>query len=327
MRLRFDRPHLSITGPVSDEELPNFLVIVGRNGSGKTHLLEAISNGACQVEPAMPTPPVPQPPQPYGFNRYGPQRRAFPPPQPARYVAFGGFKDFPRSLVTPTRSIASIELFGTNVVTLKAQHQNANDLKIAVETSGLATKAAMDEMELATGKSIVDMTEEELKVHAPPVLGVHDPFNVALADLFVDFLARREELDQANYRWERGRSTTRPMSLEEFDTQLRPPWDVVNDVLADMDFPFRVDPPRSLLTDQYSASFTDVDSGAVVSFEALSAGEKVLVALALLEYTAASEVAVWRFPSLVLLDEPDVGLHPALVERLVNVLDSVLVQR
>ena len=45
MRLEFQRRHLSIIGFPSIE-LPALTIILGLNGSGKTHLLQAIQNGA-----------------------------------------------------------------------------------------------------------------------------------------------------------------------------------------------------------------------------------------------------------------------------------------
>ena len=45
MRLWFDKKHLSITA-FPKIELPKFTTIVGLNGSGKTHLLQAIANGS-----------------------------------------------------------------------------------------------------------------------------------------------------------------------------------------------------------------------------------------------------------------------------------------
>ena len=50
MRLQFVSEYKSITGPISNQDLPNFLVISGLNGSGKTHLLEALAGGNMAVE-------------------------------------------------------------------------------------------------------------------------------------------------------------------------------------------------------------------------------------------------------------------------------------
>lgn len=49
MKLTFRQQHKSITG-LPTAELPNFVVITGKNGSGKTHLLEAIKSGSVVAE-------------------------------------------------------------------------------------------------------------------------------------------------------------------------------------------------------------------------------------------------------------------------------------
>jgi AAA15 family ATPase/GTPase len=49
MKLIFQRPYKSIKSlPII--ELPDFVIITGVNGSGKTHLLQAISNSCVQIE-------------------------------------------------------------------------------------------------------------------------------------------------------------------------------------------------------------------------------------------------------------------------------------
>ena len=49
IKLSFDHPYLSVK-PFSDLELPSFTLVTGLNGSGKTHLLQAIANGRIRTE-------------------------------------------------------------------------------------------------------------------------------------------------------------------------------------------------------------------------------------------------------------------------------------
>ena len=53
MRLEFKHKYLSIKG-LTAVELPNFAVLIGRNGVGKTQLLDAVKNGHISVAD-MPT--------------------------------------------------------------------------------------------------------------------------------------------------------------------------------------------------------------------------------------------------------------------------------
>src|SRR4051812_18679818 len=58
--LTFSKPHRSIRA-LPEVTLPDFAVITGVNGSGKSHLLEAINNGSV-VTPGVSIPPQPVPP-------------------------------------------------------------------------------------------------------------------------------------------------------------------------------------------------------------------------------------------------------------------------
>ena len=48
MRIKFERPYLSIKN-LNEIDLKDFTMLIGRNGVGKTHLLEAIENGSVSV--------------------------------------------------------------------------------------------------------------------------------------------------------------------------------------------------------------------------------------------------------------------------------------
>jgi recombinational DNA repair ATPase RecF len=52
MKLDFRKSHRSINS-FSSVEIPNFSIIVGVNGSGKTHLLESIHNGSIENDVAV----------------------------------------------------------------------------------------------------------------------------------------------------------------------------------------------------------------------------------------------------------------------------------
>ena len=57
MRLNFVRSYKSIIGPVADGEISNLVVLSGLNGTGKSHLLEAIADGAITVDDVQPQSP------------------------------------------------------------------------------------------------------------------------------------------------------------------------------------------------------------------------------------------------------------------------------
>ena len=52
LRLTYAKPHLSIT-EFPETEIPDFTLITGVNGAGKTHLLQSISRGFIEVTPHL----------------------------------------------------------------------------------------------------------------------------------------------------------------------------------------------------------------------------------------------------------------------------------
>jgi len=50
MLLKYVAPHISINSAFEPIELPDFTILTGLNGSGKTHLLKAIDKGHCQID-------------------------------------------------------------------------------------------------------------------------------------------------------------------------------------------------------------------------------------------------------------------------------------
>ena len=55
MKIEFKQPHLSITEFDPIESNINFMILTGKNGSGKTQLLEALDNGSAQIDSIKPT--------------------------------------------------------------------------------------------------------------------------------------------------------------------------------------------------------------------------------------------------------------------------------
>src|SRR5258708_37168496 len=50
MNLRYKENYKSIETPFSEIDLPNFVVLTGKNGSGKTHLLREIKEGKFLID-------------------------------------------------------------------------------------------------------------------------------------------------------------------------------------------------------------------------------------------------------------------------------------
>ncbi len=107
-----------------------------------------------------------------------------------------------------------------------------------------------------------------------------------------------------------------------------PPWILLRTVLEAAGLPFIINEPSELpllsqITSNQTFQFELRDSeGRLVPLNRLSSGERVLMSTANWRYSA--EVAGRAF-KLLLLDEPDAHLHPALVRKFLNIVEKVFV--
>lgn len=121
MQLSFAHPHLSISAfpPV---EIPAFTVIIGLNGSGKSHLLQAIANGQV-ANSIVPTAPGTDIKNNRNIKLLG---------QDSSLPDIGQAYDRPPALSGPATQMGSFERIRTELLAdQRAELENATDHKIA----------------------------------------------------------------------------------------------------------------------------------------------------------------------------------------------------
>ncbi|REC52675.1 hypothetical protein DRF62_15260 [Chryseobacterium piscium] len=112
--------------------------------------------------------------------------------------------------------------------------------------------------------------------------------------------------------------------FKDLTENITPPWIVFNEILKKAEFKY---------TTEYISSPNDEEPAAVnlvdnitrkhISFESLSSGEKTIMALIFVLYNAANN---GKFPEVLLFDEPDAHLHPSLAKLFLDVIQDVLVK-
>ncbi len=114
------------------------------------------------------------------------------------------------------------------------------------------------------------------------------------------------------------------LSSSEFrDKYGPPPWEVLNEILAAAKMQFTVTDPTNLdIIDKFECRMRDSATGATVSFTELSSGEQVIVSTVFWLFNSRNKAV---FPKLLLLDEPDAHLHPALTKQFLNVVTEAIV--
>lgn len=108
------------------------------------------------------------------------------------------------------------------------------------------------------------------------------------------------------------------------------PWFVLNDVLATIGIRYRFNNPDFKLNDlerTFNLKLEDVEDKRSILVNALSTGEKVLLAIVILLYQTQDGLEVAKKPKMLLLDEVDACLHPAFTKVLLEMLLKHIVEK
>lgn len=138
---------------------------------------------------------------------------------------------------------------------------------------------------------------------------------------------RRYELNKYNrYLAEVGGEKIDYMSDELFRQRFgNRPWNIINEIVESIfenKFHFNA-LDEKLKSYSYNATLIQKDTGLAISSDSLSSGEKTLLWLALTLFNSQyyNSDAV-KSPKILLLDEPDAFLHPQMVVKMYDVLNS-----
>jgi energy-coupling factor transporter ATP-binding protein EcfA2 len=279
-------------------DIPGFAILTGKNGSGKTQLLEIMAYHFSGASPPEFGPnPLPVEVQTTGVT-YTPDEIA--------YVPSGG-----RFSGGPAVSLQTMAQFRQQALQhVRNMHGQRNDIPSFIRSHRILNRLG--------GK-------------VPPSHGDQKPFEELLndADFVADdiditagltyvFMAHRFKLIQAHERKTPG--------FDKDGKFLGPaPWDVLNEALGAAGFPYQVISPLGTdLLGHYDLRLKDQSSGLEIAARDLSSGEKVLLQLVLWLFSASKQ---GQFPKLLLLDEPDAHLHPSMTTQFLDVISEVLVNR
>ena len=156
-------------------------------------------------------------------------------------------------------------------------------------------------------------------------MGQNDFFTAQFALIFKNYHKRQLENDLNELYISKGQTHTKPfLTIEEFEGKYGiPPWDFVNKILLETKIPYEVNSPVGTRMDSnFVFKLKDRIKGFEISSKDLSTGEKVLMSLALAIYNTGGNSGK---PELLLLDEPDAGLHPSMSKMMVDVLNKNIV--
>jgi len=102
------------------------------------------------------------------------------------------------------------------------------------------------------------------------------------------------------------------------------PWQVFNEILEEAKFKYRIQEP-DYQPNNYDVSIKleDLYNGNLIDIHSLSSGERTILSLILALYNSNNI----EFPELILFDEPDSSLHPSMSKQMLDVLQNIFVAK
>lgn len=307
MQIRIYKIHKSIIPP-SEFELPNFSVLTGKNGSGKTHLLEAIADptkSKVYLNEKLVTNI-----RYIGFNALNPNiQETFDPLSISHYIknAWNYYNNARQSYLVNQATNYDINTFLGY---------------ISDENTKIFVKIIIKE----TKKTLLQLNEDDFNNNFDISLIQQNDFFTSQFSLIFKNYQKIQEENRINEYYEHKRYPTLKPSISEKDFEIKygiPPWDFVNNILAEMNIPYKVNSPIGThINSSFNFKLIDREKGFEISSNDLSTGEKTLMSLALGIYNSGSNLVK---PEVLLLDEPDAGLHPSMSKKMIEVLNKNIV--
>jgi ABC-type branched-subunit amino acid transport system ATPase component len=362
MRLIFSTAHKSITD-LSEQNLPDFVVLTGVNGAGKSHLLQAIDNNSVLVDGVSINSKFPQnqskPIRLFDWATLVPQDSGvFAPSQitqerydlwndlsqrihPHRNQILDVLRQYNRSDLISQNigSIArmtDIDLMRTGSTAEQAQQilESIQNLDLSF-TQNLSTQYGD-----GSRTNLINRIKEKSKI---PLLAFEEedffdnfPIGWKPIDIFQQSFGRLFSEYQKNFinnsLKELANSKGKPMKFlsdEDFiDNYGNPPWKFLNSILEKANLDFRINQPDEFDIDrQYEPILTNRIRNTRIKFADLSSGEKILMSFALCLYYAEDRRQLVNYPKVLLFDEIDAPLHPSMTQSLLTTIQEILVQQ
>lgn len=337
-------------------DLPPFVILTGRNGSGKTHLLEALRDGKVKSSLVgnVQTDVILYDwnsiiPKDTGvfhthqyltersnwFNQIRQHQEQILPNIQEQVIALGVPEEYCSSLYKIRNlSKTKISEFSADENVDRIYEQVKNILKQQGQQVYSQTqryigdenwKKVVPEVAIEKPELFLETSESKFFGEKKLLWGEVDPFQQAFGRLFSTYRDLIHQNDRLQKYPPEDSEMVHLDSTQFIAEHGEPPWDFVNKILDVCELDFRVNSPPLHETSSFEPKLNKLSSDVEMRFGDLSSGEKVLMSFALCLYNASDARQKKRFPRLLLLDEVDAPLHPSMVVSLLNTIQSVLV--
>lgn len=313
MKISISQKHKSIPANL-EFELPDFCILTGKNGSGKSHLLEAIANRTIS-----------------SITSEGGTI------QDILLVGYNGLNPQVDDRCETIQLVQNSQNWWNqlkNIITHYKQHFLGKHLFQDIDTDYViphhghnpARSAIIRRVLEKTGKDLHQLNEED----------IYNNINFAEINDGALFFSQCAMIFKAYHvRWTKNKfnkflmaegdaKNLTVLSDEDFIHKHGPaPWDLINEILKKAKLPYEFTNPNVGDVDlAYILKLVDKSTNTDISVNDLSSGEKVLMSLALAIYNTHEG---GTRPQLLLLDEPDAPLHPEYSKLLIETLVDTLV--
>ncbi|EMK9143262.1 AAA family ATPase [Citrobacter freundii] len=297
-------------------DLPDFSILTGKNGSGKSHLLEAIANQ--EFSQVMSGEKTLTNILHVGYNALNPQVDE---------------RCESHQLVQKVNEWWNqINNIITNYKSNYLGRNTCNDIIKDFVLPRYGLNPVRDSIILTvlnkTGKPFEEITEQDIFENITFSEGDNGSlFFSQCAKIFKVYHMRWTKNKFNKFlNQEQGNDIFPVMSDEEFYKKHGPaPWDLINEILGRAKLPYEFPHPGVSDNDlAYILKLVDKSDGTNISVNDLSTGEKVLMSLALAIYN--TQEGGGR-PEMLLLDEPDAPLHPQYSRLLLETVIETIVKR
>lgn len=302
MKIKIHKEYKSIKAP-HEFELPDFVVLTGKNGSGKSHLMEAMSNSDFAVV--------------FDKGKRLPN---------IKYIGFNGLN--PR---------VDSECRYQNLASKKKQewdslYKQINEFREATKKYNISLgnfinvdnnrKKILGFWNNKVNGNLDQITEEFFYDNYE--ISSTEMFSSQFASIFKLYHTRLIDNKINKFLNTTENESNKVFSNEEFEKIYGPkPWELINNMLSRAHLTYQVNHPQGNNKElDFHLCLKDINNGTEIQVNDLSTGEKVLMSLALSIYNSKEETAK---PDVLLLDEPDAPLHPEFSKVLLSsVMESIV---
>ncbi|TCP73446.1 putative AbiEii toxin of type IV toxin-antitoxin system [Pseudomonas putida] len=312
IKINLHKNHKSLK-PGIEFTLPDFCLITGKNGSGKTHLLEAMADGSLSTitDDGRRLTNIAIIP----FNGLAPDISVRCAPQNLVSIANTAWEDL-REIIQRYKN-------------LNKEHSSTEEILrhyVSAEHGDNPQRSKLiRNITECTGKKFIDISEEDVHEHVS--FATRQNRSLFFSQIAVAFQAYHRRMHQNLIREFQNHKGHDVNFLSDDDFINRygpPPWDILNEILRKTNLPYEFKKPHSDNLDiAFDLHLIDIMTKEEMSPSCLSTGEQVLMSLALAMYNTRED---GNKPDLLLLDEPDAALHPQFSSLLLDIVVETIVK-